>query len=92
MEEEGYDADTESEIDSVKPESLCAHGSLLRISSSVAKHSHYGSQHQLLEGIEILFPEITTHLLQSFNEILPSSFSTPAQSRFVSLLAMLNLI
>eukprot|EP00795_Rhopilema_esculentum_P002843 gene2843-1077_t len=80
MEEEGYDADTESEIDSVKPENLNAHESLLRISSSVTKHSHDGSQHQLLEGIEILFPEITTHLLQSFNEILPSSFSTPAQS------------
>ena len=73
MEEEGYDADTESDIESARQESLSGHGSIARHASYQHRlnvdASHYRSM--AAEEIKILFPDVITFVLHSINRILP---------------------
>ena len=84
MEEEGYDADTESEIESSRPENLSGHGSIVRHTSLHRKHSMDVSHchSSVVEEIKILFPDVIRFVLLSINQPLPVLIASEDKIRY----------
>ena len=85
MEEAGYDADTESDIESARMENLSGYGSLIRHSSCQNKINsdaiHF--RNSIVEEIKIVFPEVITFVLCSINQIFPELLASNKQLRHV---------
>ena len=85
MEEEGYDADTESDIESARLESVSGYGSIARHASYQHKLNLDASHYRNLaaEEIKILFPDVITFLLHSINRVLPDLLTSSNCLRYV---------
>ena len=84
MEEEGYDADTESEIEPTRPENLSGYGSVLKHASYHNKLSLDTShcRSSVVEEIKIIFPDVVTFLLHSINQLLPDLLASNNKLRY----------
>ena len=84
MEEEGYDADTESDIESTRPENLSGYGSILRYASYHNKLNLGTSlcRSSVVEEIKIMFPDVIVFVLHSINQILLDLLASSNKLRY----------
>lgn len=91
MEEEGYDADSESEIESTRPDSISGHASGTRPFAYQNRTEFETShcQHSVVEEIYIMYPGVIKFVLHSMNQILPALLALENTQRYVLLVEIL---